>query len=73
LMYPKERWEMCGKPDFTQFGKYTDGGCPWTEYYDLDKMQRLVGKKYRLTDVSKWGGNAIEFVNFEFIKEAESE
>ena len=57
-------------PDFSAFGNSTDGGCPWTEYYDLEKMQALVGSKYKLVDVSKWGHQSIEFVNYEFVKEA---
>lgn len=68
LMYPKERWEQCGKPSFEKFGKYTDGNCPWTEYYDTEKMKALVGDKYELVFEKKWGNKNEEFVNFEFIK-----
>ena len=70
LMYPKERWVAAGRPDFSVFGDSTDGGCPWTEYYDLEKIQALVSSKYKLVDVSKWGHQSIEFVNYEFVKEA---
>lgn len=70
LMYPKERWEKSGKPSFDKFGKYTDGSCPWTEYYDTEKMKALLGEKYELAFQKKWGHNNEEFVNFEFIKKS---
>jgi SAM-dependent methyltransferase len=42
LMYPVERWELCGKPPFEEFGTMTDGeGTPWAEYYDEKKVQDL--------------------------------
>ncbi len=68
LMYPKERWVLAGSPSFEKFGDYTDGGCPWTEYYDTEKIKALVGDNYELTFEYKWGYNCTEFVNFEFIK-----
>lgn len=68
LMYPKERWLNAGKPDFEKFGNYTDGGCPWTEYYDREKIMDLVGEKYQLLEEIKWGKNSVEFVNFELVK-----
>jgi len=68
LMYPKERWEDCGRPDFEVFGNYTDGGCPWAEYYDEEKIMELVGPNYELNEVIPWGDNNREFINFELIK-----
>jgi hypothetical protein len=68
LMYPKERWEHCGKPSFEEFGKFTDGGCPWAEWYDDKKIKDLVGDGYVLNYTIKWGWNNIEFVNFELVK-----
>lgn len=68
LMYPKERWEAVGKPDFEKFGDYTDGGCPWAEYYDEEKILALVGDGYALKNTIKWGMNNIEFVNYELEK-----
>lgn len=42
LTYPKERWVREGKIPFEQWGKKTDGGAPWVEWYDLNKlMDRL--------------------------------
>ncbi|KKM20086.1 hypothetical protein LCGC14_1649090 [marine sediment metagenome] len=38
LAYPKERWERDGKMPFDQWGEKTDGGAPWIEWYDLDKI-----------------------------------
>lgn len=72
LMYPKERWVAAGRPSFDEFGNSTDGGCPWTEYYDTEKIKALVGENYELTCEYKWGSNSIEFVNFEFIKNTNS-
>lgn len=68
LMYPRERWLRAGKPSFKKFGKYTDGGCPWAEYYDEEKAVALVGSNYKLEQVIKWGRSNSEFVNFEFEK-----
>lgn len=68
LMYPKERWILAGKPSFKDFGNSTDGGCPWTEYYDQEKIKSLVGDNYELVNTIMWGQNSIEFVNFELKK-----
>lgn len=68
LMYPKERWIDCGKPKFEDFGIFTDGGCPWAEYYDEKKILELVGPNYRLDETIMWGINKREFVNFELTK-----
>ena len=67
-MYPKQRWEHYGKPSFDKFGHYTDGGCPWTEWYDEDKITNLVGTNYKLLESKYWGWRNIEFVNFELQK-----
>ena len=69
LMYPKERWEYAGRPKFKDFGNSTDGGCPWTEWYDGKKILDLVGSEFELKDEIPWGSsNEPEFVNFELIK-----
>ncbi|MDJ0814940.1 MAG: class I SAM-dependent methyltransferase [Desulfobacterales bacterium] len=69
LMYPYERWDLCGKPPFDEFGCMTDGeGTPWAEYYDELKIQELFGNGYCLEDSIKWGDQNAEFVNFELIK-----
>jgi len=43
LAYPKERWERDGRPSFEQWGDKTDGGAPWVEWYDLEKVLARVG------------------------------
>lgn len=69
LMYPYERWEMCGKPDFGKFGIMTDGaGTPWAEYYDEEKIQKLFGPSYSLLKATRWGHQNAEFINFELVK-----
>ena len=74
LMYPKERWEDAGKPNFRDFGRSTDGGCPWTEWYDEDKILNLVGEEFKLIDVIPWAfqkkenGDVPAFINFELEK-----
>lgn len=69
LMYPYERWKICGKPPFEEFGCITDGeGTPWAEYYDETKIQELFGDGYELEDCMKWGHQNAEFVNFELSK-----
>lgn len=68
LMYPKKRWENAGCPTFERFGDFTDGGCPWTEWYDEEKILRLTGNGYTLDAGIYWGQNKAEFVNFELTK-----
>jgi 2-polyprenyl-3-methyl-5-hydroxy-6-metoxy-1,4-benzoquinol methylase len=38
LSYPKARWERDGQMPFEKWGDKTDGGAPWAEWYDLDKL-----------------------------------
>eukprot|EP01022_Parablepharisma_sp_SALTPOND_P031654 TRINITY_DN81129_c0_g1_i1.p1 TRINITY_DN81129_c0_g1~~TRINITY_DN81129_c0_g1_i1.p1 ORF type:complete len:149 (+),score=13.67 TRINITY_DN81129_c0_g1_i1:40-447(+) len=69
LMYPKERWEQCGKPDFEIFGTMTDGeGTPWAQWYDEEKIMLLTGDEFRLDKTIPWGHNNAEFINFELTK-----
>ncbi len=43
LAYPKERWEKEGKLSFDRWGEKTDGiGTPWVEWYDLEKLKKLL-------------------------------
>jgi len=70
LMYPKERWEDCGKPSFERFGDFTDFGCPWAEYYDSEKIYDLVGKEFEIIEEIPWGAMNREFINFELKKES---
>lgn len=36
--YPKERWIREGRRPFPEWGQSTDGGAPWMEWHDLDKV-----------------------------------
>ncbi len=38
LAYPKSRWERDGYMPFDLWGEKTDGGAPWMEWHDLDKV-----------------------------------
>jgi len=38
LAYPKTRWEREGRLSFEKWGDKTDGGAPWMEWYDLEKI-----------------------------------
>ena len=74
LMYPYERWVLCGKPSFEEFGTMTDGeGTPWAEYYDDQKIKALFGDSYKLESSINWGHQNAEFVNFELIKLGKSD
>jgi 2-polyprenyl-3-methyl-5-hydroxy-6-metoxy-1,4-benzoquinol methylase len=47
LAYPRTRWERDGKPPFDKWGQVTDGGAPWIEWYDLEKLlARLYPSKF---------------------------
>ncbi len=48
LAYPKMRWEREGRMPFEKWGKKTDGGAPWMEWYDLEKLhQRLEPARFK--------------------------
>jgi SAM-dependent methyltransferase len=38
LAYPRSRWEREGRLPFDKWGERTDGGAPWVEWYDLEKL-----------------------------------
>ena len=40
--HPKQRWEKDGRPSFETWGAFTDGGAPWMEWYDLEKVLRRL-------------------------------
>jgi SAM-dependent methyltransferase len=42
LAYPEGRWRCEGTPEFDRWGERTDGGAPWIEWYDLEKLTRLL-------------------------------
>lgn len=39
LAYPKSRWEREGSMPFDRWGEQTDGGAPWMEWHDLEKLK----------------------------------
>lgn len=42
LAYPKERWEKEGRLPPEKWGDKTDGGAPWVEWYDLEKLKKRL-------------------------------
>jgi SAM-dependent methyltransferase len=42
LGYPKVRWEREGRLPETEWGDRTDGGAPWMEWHDLQKLEYLL-------------------------------
>jgi len=42
LAYPKKRWARDGRMSFTEWGRKTDGGAPWMEWHDLDKIKAFL-------------------------------
>ena len=42
LAYPEERWLREGSLPPTRWGDKTDGGAPWIEWYDLEKLKRRL-------------------------------
>ena len=49
LCYPRERWERDGRMAPEDWGERTDGGAPWMEWYDLDKLlARLAPTRFEV-------------------------
>jgi SAM-dependent methyltransferase len=42
LAYPKRRWVRDGRMPFTKWGRKTDGGAPWMEWHDLEKVKTFL-------------------------------
>ena len=42
LAYPRSRWVRDGKKPFTSWGRKTDGGAPWMEWHDLEKVKSFL-------------------------------
>lgn len=42
LGYPKVRWEREGRMAPNEWGERTDGGAPWMEWHDLEKLKYLL-------------------------------
>ena len=45
LAYPRTRWEREGCMSFERWGEKTDGGAPWMEWKDLDKLLRMLAPR----------------------------
>jgi len=61
LAYPRTRWERGGKPALDKWGETTDGGAPWIEWYDLEKLlARLSPTEFNVV-------LSFEFHNSDFI------
>lgn len=49
LAYPRNRWEREGELPFDRWGEKTDGGAPWIEWYDLEKLlARLYPSRFEV-------------------------
>jgi hypothetical protein len=60
LAYPKARWEREGRMPFEKWGEKTDGGAPWMEWHDIEKVRwYLAPAKFELV-------LAIEYHNSDF-------
>jgi len=42
LAYPKSRWEREGRSSEKEWGVRTDGGAPWMEWHDLNKVDYML-------------------------------
>lgn len=42
LGYPKIRWEREGRIAFDKWGEKTDGGAPWVEWHDVEKLRAIL-------------------------------
>jgi SAM-dependent methyltransferase len=42
LGYPRARWEREGRLPETEWGSRTDGGAPWIEWHDLQKLNYIL-------------------------------
>jgi SAM-dependent methyltransferase len=42
LAYPKARWVRDGSPPFEEWGEMTDGGAPWMEWHDAEKIKSYL-------------------------------
>jgi|10_taG_2_1085330.scaffolds.fasta_scaffold04360_8 hypothetical protein len=56
LAYPRERWINEGRMSFETWGRRTDHGAPWIEWYDLDKiLKRLSPVDFEVLDYHNFG------------------
>jgi SAM-dependent methyltransferase len=70
LGYPRARWERDGKLDFGKWGEKTDGGAPWVEWYDLEKIRsRLAPTRFEV--VLHFSFHNDDFIWFDLLRVAE--
>ena len=68
LAYPKTRWSREGEPPFDRWGQITDGGAPWIEWYDLEKLlSRLFPAQFEVILDFEFHNN--DFIWFDLIRE----
>lgn len=69
LAYPKSRWQKEGCLPFDQWGEKTNAGTPWTEWYDTEKLNLLLGPHgFRQVYSTEFFHN--QFVWFDWIRSA---
>lgn len=71
LGYPKTRWEREGRRPFESWGEATDGGAPWIEWYDLDKILRRL-EPARFRPILYFEFHSSDFNWFDLLREDEN-
>lgn len=64
LSYPYERWRNSKFPPFYKFGDFTDGGAPWTEFYNKRKIRYIFDNKIDILNETKFNN---EFIAYDII------
>lgn len=65
LAYPKSRWEREGRLPFWLWGRRTDGiRTQWMEWYDPDKLLKLLGDGFELVFYKEWYNNEFNWFDF---------
>jgi SAM-dependent methyltransferase len=68
LAYPKTRWQREGELPFERWGDKTDGGAPWMEWYDAEKLHsRLSPVRFRT--VLSFEFHDSDFIWFDFVRD----
>ncbi len=67
LAYPESRWMREGELPFERWGDVTDGGAPWIEWYDLEKMCRKLAPS-RFEVILNFEYHNSEFVWFDLLR-----
>lgn len=67
LAYPEARWAREGRMRFEDWGERTDGGAPWTEWYDIHKLLRRL-EPYRFRVILNFEFHNSDFVWFDLAR-----